>query len=93
MPFIIAHPTAKVGATCSALTGHLDLLPTFFGLAGLPVKATTHSEGPARSRLLVAIFHSRKGEFEGGTPRDSLQLRWPVNGDGDFLNKTMDTNL
>src|SRR5262249_13886860 len=33
---IIAHPAAKPGAKCSALTSHLDLLPTFVGLAGMP---------------------------------------------------------
>jgi arylsulfatase len=33
---IIAHPAAKAGATCLALTSHLDLLPTFVGLTGLP---------------------------------------------------------
>ena len=36
MPLIIAHPAAKAGATCSALTSHLDLVPTFVGLTGLP---------------------------------------------------------
>jgi arylsulfatase len=33
---IIAHPAAKAGATCSALTSHLDLVPTFVGLTGVP---------------------------------------------------------
>jgi len=32
---IIAHPAAHAGSTCSALTSHLDLLPTFVGLTGL----------------------------------------------------------
>jgi arylsulfatase len=36
VPLIIAHPAAKAGATCSALTSHLDLVPTFVGLTGLP---------------------------------------------------------
>jgi len=36
VPLIIAHPAAKAGATCSALTSHIDLVPTFFGLTGLP---------------------------------------------------------
>jgi arylsulfatase len=36
VPLIIAHPSAKAGSTCSALTSHLDLVPTFVGLTGLP---------------------------------------------------------
>ena len=36
MPLIIAHPAGKAGAATTALTSHLDLLPTFVGLTGLP---------------------------------------------------------
>ncbi len=36
VPMIVAHPTGPSGATCTALTSHLDLVPTFVGLTGLP---------------------------------------------------------
>jgi arylsulfatase len=36
VPLIIAHPAARAGTACPALTSHLDLLPTFVGLTGLP---------------------------------------------------------
>jgi arylsulfatase len=36
VPLLIAHPAGKAGAACNALTSHLDLLPTFVGLTGLP---------------------------------------------------------
>lgn len=36
VPLIIAHPTAKAGTSTTALTSHLDLLPSFVGLTGLP---------------------------------------------------------
>ena len=36
VPLVIAHPTGKAGAASSALTSHLDLLPTLVGLTGLP---------------------------------------------------------
>jgi arylsulfatase len=36
VPLIIAHPDAKPGTSCSALTSHIDLLPTFVGMTGLP---------------------------------------------------------
>jgi len=36
VPLIIAHPDAKGGRNCSALTSHLDLVPTFVGFTGVP---------------------------------------------------------
>jgi arylsulfatase len=36
VPLIVAHPDSKPGTTCSALTSHLDLLPSFVGMTGLP---------------------------------------------------------
>jgi arylsulfatase len=36
VPLIIAHPDGKAGKNCDALTSHIDLLPTFVGLTGLP---------------------------------------------------------
>lgn len=36
VPLVIAHPAGPSGATCTALTSHLDLVPTFVGLTGLP---------------------------------------------------------
>lgn len=36
IPLIIDHPDAPQNVTCSALTSHLDLLPTLIGLTGLP---------------------------------------------------------
>jgi arylsulfatase len=35
VPLVIAHPAGKPGAACSALTSHLDLLPTFVGMTGV----------------------------------------------------------
>ena len=36
VPLIIAHPAGKPSGSTTALTSHLDLLPTFVGLTGLP---------------------------------------------------------
>jgi arylsulfatase len=47
VPLIIAHPAAKAGATCSALTSHLDLVPTFVALTGIP-----ETKWPAAVRAL-----------------------------------------
>jgi arylsulfatase len=35
VPLVIAHPDAKAGGNCSALTSHLDLLPTFAEFAAV----------------------------------------------------------
>jgi arylsulfatase len=36
VPLLIAHPAGKAGAATTALTSHIDLVPTFAGLTGLP---------------------------------------------------------
>ena len=57
VPLVIAHPAGKAGATTTALTSHIDLVPTFVGLTGLPEakrpKAVKALPGRDFSRLLV----------------------------------------
>jgi arylsulfatase len=57
VPLVIAHPDAKRGQSCSALTSHLDLVPTFVGLTGLPAQkrpeVVTKLPGRDFSRLLA----------------------------------------
>jgi arylsulfatase len=36
VPLIVLHPDGKAGKSCDALTSHIDLLPTFVGLTGIP---------------------------------------------------------
>ncbi|MGA8534298.1 MAG: sulfatase-like hydrolase/transferase [Candidatus Tumulicola sp.] len=47
VPLVIAHPAGPAGATCTALTSHLDLVPTFVGLTGLP-----ETQRPAAAKAL-----------------------------------------
>ncbi|PLK50433.1 sulfatase-like hydrolase/transferase [Uliginosibacterium sp. TH139] len=35
LPLIIAHPDVRGGQDCSALSGHIDLVPTLLGMAGI----------------------------------------------------------
>jgi arylsulfatase A-like enzyme len=35
VPLVIAHPHAKAGKGCAALTSHLDLVPTFVGMTNV----------------------------------------------------------
>ena len=94
VPLIISHPTAKAGATCSALTSHLDLLPTFAGLTGLP-----ESKRPATVKALPGRdFSSLLAEPEKASltqirPAILFNYVGPSTVDGDFLNKTMDTQF
>jgi arylsulfatase len=94
VPLIISHPTAKAGATCGALTSHLDLLPTFAGLTGLP-----ESKRPATVKALPGRdFSSLLAEPEKASltqirPAILFNYVGPSTVDGDFLNKTMDTQF
>jgi arylsulfatase A-like enzyme len=45
IPLIIAHPKAPQGVICTALTSHLDMLPTFVGLTELPAATITKTNG------------------------------------------------
>jgi arylsulfatase len=68
VPLIIAHPDAKPGTSCSALTSHLDLLPTFVGLTGLPeakrsaaVKGLPgHNVAPLLGNPELATIHANR---------------------------------
>jgi arylsulfatase A-like enzyme len=94
VPLIIAHPEAKAGASCSALTSHLDLLPTFFGLTGLP-----DSKRPDVVRALPGhdfaslIVDPEKASLTEIRPAILFNYVGPSTVDGDFLNKTMDTQF
>jgi arylsulfatase A-like enzyme len=94
VPLIIAHPAAKAGSTCAALTSHLDLLPTFVGLTGLP-----DTKRPAAAASLPGRdFSSLLANPEGAglteiRPAILFNYVGPSTVDGNFLNKTMDTQF
>jgi len=48
VPFIIAHPDAQGGVRCSAVTSHIDIIPTMIGFTNLPQedKAKMHARLP-----------------------------------------------
>jgi arylsulfatase A-like enzyme len=62
IPLVIAHPKTSPGTTCSALTSHLDLLPTLVGLTGLPQAKVKESNqflpGHDFSKLLADPTHA-----------------------------------
>ena len=91
VPLIVAHPTGKSGGTTRALTSHLDLLPTFVGLTGLP-----DAQRPAAVKALPGrSFSALLAEPENASvtavrPAILFSYVGPSTVDGDFLRKTMD---
>ena len=90
MPLVIAHPAGKAGAACSALTSHLDLLPTFVGMTGIP-EATRSAEvkalpGRDFSSLLAA---PEKAGVHAVRPAVFFNYVGPSTVDGDYLAKIM----
>ncbi|HMF89281.1 MAG TPA: sulfatase-like hydrolase/transferase [Candidatus Angelobacter sp.] len=93
VPLIIAHPAAKAGATCTALTSHLDLVPTFVGLTGLP-----ESKRPAAVKALPGhdfsslLANPEKADAHAVRPGVLFDYVGVSTVDGDYLLQIM-TNL
>jgi arylsulfatase len=90
VPLVIAHPAAKAGATCSALTSHLDLLPTFVGMTGVP-----EANWPADVKALPGRDFSSlladpdKGGLQAVRPAVLFNYVGPSTVDGQYLTKIM----
>src|SRR5262249_28864754 len=90
VPLVIAHPAGKAGAATTALTSHLDLLPTFVGLTGLP----DASRSAAVRALPGRDFSALLGDPENAgvhTVRPGVLFNYVgvSTVDGDYLNKIM----
>lgn len=94
VPMFIAHPTGATGATCMALTSHLDLVPTFVGLTGLPkekqAEAITGLPGRDFSRLLTNPSTAAVHEVRHGVLYNYLGLGTV---DADYLKAVMDSQM
>jgi arylsulfatase A-like enzyme len=94
VPLIITHPQAKAGTTCPALTSHLDLVPTFAGLTGLP-----DSKRPVAVKALpgkdfsALLADPEKASLTQIRPAILFNYVGPSTVDGAFLKKTMDTQF
>jgi arylsulfatase len=90
VPLIIAHPAAKAGGTCSALTSHLDLLPTFVGLTGLPdtrrPDAVKALPGHDFSALLA---NPEQASVQAVRPAVLFNYMGVSTADGDYLRRVM----
>ncbi len=94
VPLLIAHPTAKAGTVTAALTSHLDLLPTFVGLTGLPddkrPQAVRALPGHDFSALLAA---PETASVTAVRPAVLFNYVGPSTVDGNYLRQTMDASV
>jgi arylsulfatase len=91
VPLIIAHPAAKAGATCLALTSHLDLLPTFVGLTGLPDANRPQTVKALPGHDFSALLADpEKASLTMVRPAVLFNYVGPSTVDGDFLRITME---
>ena len=87
---IIAHPAAKAGATCLSLTSHLDLLPTFVGLTGLPddKRPQTIKALPGHD-FSALVAEPEKASVTAVRPAVLFNYVGPSTVDGEFLRASM----
>jgi arylsulfatase len=90
VPLVIAHPAGKAGAACSALTSHLDLVPTFVGMTGVP-----EASRPADVKALPGhdfsslLADPQKADVRAVRSAVLFNYVGPSSVDGDYLNKVM----
>jgi len=90
VPLIIAHPAGKAGATSSAITSHLDLLPTFVGLTGLPDAKRPQAVKALPGRDFSALLADpEKASITAVRPAVLFNYVGPATVDGDYLGTIM----
>ena len=90
VPLVIAHPAGKAGAATTALTSHIDLVPTFVGLTGLP-----DANRPAAVKALPGrdfsslLADPEKASVQALRPAVLFNYVGVSTVDGDYLTKVM----
>jgi arylsulfatase len=93
VPLLIAHPGARAGSSCRALTSHLDLLPTFVGLTGLP-----EAGRPARVKALpghdfsALVADPEKAPVQALRPAVLFNYLGVSTVDGNYLSELIGSN-
>ncbi|HEV3091868.1 MAG TPA: sulfatase-like hydrolase/transferase [Candidatus Cybelea sp.] len=92
VPLIVTHPKAKAGTTCSALTSHLDLLPTFVGLTGLPdAKRPQEVSALPGYDFSPLLADPQRASIDAVRPGVLFNYLGAGTVDGDFLGETMES--
>jgi arylsulfatase len=89
VPLIIAHPAGKAGATSSVLTSHLDLLPTFVGLTGLPDNKRPQAVKALPGHDFSALLADPEKSVTAVRPAALFNYVGPATVDGDYLGTIM----
>jgi DNA-binding MarR family transcriptional regulator len=90
VPLLIAHPAGKTGATSSAITSHLDLLPTFVGLTGLPdAKRPPAVKALPGHDFSALLADPEKASLTAVRPAALFNYVGPSTVDGDYLGAVM----
>jgi arylsulfatase len=93
VPLLIAHPAGKAGATSSALTSDLDLVPTFVGLTGLPDAQRSQAVRALPGHDFSALLADpEKASLTAVRPGVLFNYVGPSTVDGDYL-RTIMSNL
>jgi Sulfatase len=91
VPLVIASPVGKAGATTSALTSHLDLVPTFVGLTGLPAEKKPEAVKTLPGHDFSALLTDpEKASLTAVRPAILFNYLGPSTIDADFLRDTME---
>ncbi|MFO0990619.1 MAG: sulfatase-like hydrolase/transferase [Hyphomicrobiales bacterium] len=90
VPLLIASPAGKKAAASAALTSHLDLLPTFVGLTGLPpaIRPPAMRDLPGHD---ISILLADPESSHAQSPRSAVLFNYAgvMTVDGDYLSAIM----
>ncbi len=85
IPLLIAHPAYTGGKTVTALTSHLDLLPTFVGMTGLPEARRQAAVRGLPGRDFSALLGNPTADMHANRPAVLFNYVGIQTIDGDYL--------
>jgi Sulfatase len=85
IPLLIAHPAYTGGKTVTALTSHLDLLPTFVGMTGLPEARRQGAVRGLPGRDFSALLGNPTADMHANRPAVLFNYVGIQTIDGDYL--------
>jgi arylsulfatase len=90
VPLVIASPAGKAGVATTALTSHIDLVPTFVGLTGLPeAKRTAAVKGLPGRDFSGLLVDPEKADVHAVRPGVLFNYVGVSTVDSDYLTKLM----